>query len=79
MRVSFFIDPNGNLYHWSFLHGFNYDLDDFEKGLIKEFGKDWLIRTVKSMAVYETIKLTETVDLVRFEWVGDYYGRLHNC
>ena len=67
MRVSFFIDKNDELYHWGFLLGFNRDFNDFENDLINEFGKDWLIRTVKEMAVYETRKLTETVDLVRFE------------
>ncbi len=67
MRVSFFIDKNDELYHWGFILGFNRDFNDFEKELINDFGKDWLIRTVKSMAVYETRKLTETVDLVRFE------------
>lgn len=67
MRVSLFIDPNNDLYHWSYIRGFNYDLEDIEKDLIKEFGKDWLIKTVKEMAITERRKLTESIDLVRFE------------
>ena len=67
MRVSFFIDKNDELYHWSFLHRFNYDIDESEWDLINKFGKDWIIKTVKEMAVYETRKLTDTIDLVRFE------------
>ena len=67
MRVSFFINPNDEIYHWSFLHRFNYDLDEFELDLINKFGKDWLIKTVKEMAVYETRKLNDYIELVRFQ------------
>lgn len=71
MKVSLFIDKNDEFYHWSGIRGFNYDLEDIEKDLIKEFGKDWLIKTVKEMAINERRKLTESIDLVRFEWIGD--------
>lgn len=67
MRISFFIDKNDEFYHWSFLHGFNYDLADDEWDLINKFGKDWLIKTVKEMAVYETRELNEYIKLVRFQ------------
>ena len=67
MRVSFFIDKDDEIYHWSFEHGFNYDLDDSEWDLINRFGKDWLIKTVKEMAVYETRELNDYIKLVRFE------------
>ena len=67
MRVSFFIDKNDEFYHWSFLNGFNYDLADDEWDLINKFGKDWIIKTVKKMAVYETRELNEYIKLVRFQ------------
>ncbi len=67
MKVSFFIDKNDELYHWSFLHGFNYDLDETEIDLINKFGKDFIIKSVKEMAVYETRELNNIVKLVRFE------------
>ncbi len=67
MKVSLLIDKDDKFYHWNRIRGLNYDLEEFEKDLIKEFGKDWLIKTVKEMAVYETKKLTESIDLVRFE------------
>lgn len=67
MKVSFFIDKNDEFYHWQYINGFNYDLDDFERDLINKFGKDFLIRTVKEMAVYETKRLNGHIELVRFE------------
>ena len=67
MRISFFIDKNDEFYHWSFLHCLNYDLADYEWELINKFGKDWLIKTVKEMAVYETRELNEYIKLVRFQ------------
>ena len=67
MKVSFFIDKNDEFYHWQYLNGFNYDLDEFERDLINEFGRDFLIRTVKEMAVYETRRLNAHIELVRFE------------
>lgn len=39
MRVSFFIDKNDEFYHWNYFKGFNYDLDEFEWDLIKNFVK----------------------------------------
>ncbi len=65
MKVPLFIDKDDKIYHWSGICGFNYDLEEFELDLIKEFGKDWLIKTVKEMAAYETRKLTESIDLVK--------------
>ena len=67
MKVSFFIDKNDEFYHWQYLKGFNYDLDDFEWDLINEFGKEFIIKTVKEMDVYETRKLKDHIELVRFE------------
>ncbi len=67
MKVPLFIDKNDEFYHWSGIRGFNYDLEDIEMDLIKEFGKEWLIKTVKEMAINERRKLTESIDLVRFK------------
>lgn len=67
MRVSFFIDKNDEFYHWNAIRGFNYDLDEFEWDLINQFGKEFIIKTVKEMAVYETRKLNDYIELVRFE------------
>ena len=67
MKVSFFIDKNDEFYHWQYLKGFNYDLDDFEWDLINEFGKEFIIKTVKEMNVYETRELNDYIELVRFE------------
>lgn len=67
MKVSFFIDKNDEFYHWQYLKGFNYDLDESEWDLINRFGKDFIIKTVKEMAVYETRKLNDYIELVRFE------------
>ena len=67
MKISLFIDKNNEFYHYSNL-SFNYDLRDDEWDIINEFGKENIIKTVVSMAVYETIKLTDIVKLVRFQW-----------
>ena len=67
MKVSFFIDNNDDLCHWSGLFGFNYDLGDDEWELINRFGKDWIIETVQKMGVYETIDLNDYIKLMRFE------------
>lgn len=67
MKVSFFIDKNDEFYHWQYLNGFNYDLDESELELINRFGKDSLIRTVKEMEVYESRRLNDFIELVRFE------------
>ena len=67
MKVSFFIDKNDEFYHWSFLKGFNYDLSDEEWDLINQFGKNWLIKTVKEMNVYETRELNNYIKLMRFQ------------
>ena len=67
MRVSFFIDENDELYHWQYHKGFNYDLDKFEQDLINKFGKDSIIKLVKSMNVYETKQLSDIIKLQRFE------------
>ena len=67
MKISFFIDEDDRFCHWTYLHGFNHDLDDIEWDLINKFGKDWLIKTVKEMAVYETRKLNGYIKLVRIE------------
>ena len=67
MRVSFFIDKDDRFYHWSYLQGFNYDLDESEWDLINRFGKEFIIKTVKEMAVYETRNLNDYIKLVRFE------------
>ena len=66
MKISLFIDKNNEFYHYSNL-SFNYDLRDDEWDIINEFGKENIIKTVVSMAVYETIKLTDIVKLVRFQ------------
>ena len=67
MKISFFIDKNDEFYHWSFLKGFNYELDEMEWDLINQFGKKEIIEMVKSMNVYETRILSDIVKLVRFE------------
>ncbi len=67
MKISLFIDKNNEFYHYSNL-SFNYDLGDDEWDIINEFGKENIIKTVVNMAVYETIKLTDIVKLVRFQW-----------
>ena len=72
MKISLFIDKNNEFYHYSNL-SFNYDLRDDEWDIINEFGKENIIKTVVSMAVYETIKLTDIVKLVRFQWENYLY------
>ena len=67
MKVSFFIDKNDKIYHWQYLSGFNYDLSEFEVELLKDYGVDFLIKTVKKMRVYEHLRLNGLVELVRFE------------
>jgi len=67
MRVSFFIDKNDKFYHWQYYEGFNYDLDEFEWDLINKFGKEFIIKLVKSMNVYETKQLSDIIKLVRIE------------
>jgi len=67
MRVSFFIDKNDEFYHWQYYEGFNYDLDEFEWDLINKFGKEFIIKLVKSMNVYETKQLSDIIKLVRIE------------
>lgn len=66
MKISLFIDKNNKFYHYS-KYTFNYDLTDDEWEIINHFGKDNIIKTVSQMAVYETIRLTDIVELVRFE------------
>lgn len=66
MKISLFIDKNDKFYHYS-NYTFNYDLTDDEWEIINHFGKDNIIKTVSQMAVYETIRLTDIVELVRFE------------
>ena len=67
MRVSFFIDKNDEFYHWNYFKGFNYDLDEFEWDLINKFGKEAIIKLVKSMNVYEKKQLSDIIKLVRIE------------
>ena len=67
MKISFFIDENDEFYHWSYLKGFNYELEEMELDLINKFGKDFIIQTVKEMNVYETRDLSEIIKLVRIE------------
>lgn len=67
MRVSFFIDKNDEIYHWQYHDGFNYNLDEFEWDLINKFGKEPIIKLVKSMNVYETKQLSDIIKLVRIE------------
>lgn len=67
MKVSFFIDKNDEFYHWQYLKGFNYDLEDDEWELINKFGKQKIIETVKKMNVYESRRLNDYIELVRFE------------
>ena len=67
MKVSFFIDKNDEFYHWQYLKGFNYDLEDDEWELINQFGKQQIIETVKKMNVYESRRLNDYIELVRFE------------
>ena len=67
MRVSFFIDKNDEFYHWNYFKGFNYDLDEFEWDLINKFGKEAIIKLVKSMNVYEKKQLSNIIKLVRIE------------
>ena len=67
MKVSLFIDENDEFYHWSYLKNFNYDLEELEWDLINQFGKDFLIETVKSMKIYESRALNEYIELIRFE------------
>lgn len=45
----------------------NYDLDEFEWDLINKFGKESIIKLVKSMNVYETKQLSDIIKLVRIE------------
>ena len=65
MKVSFFIDENDELCHWCEF-SFNYDLTDLELDLINKFGKEYIIKTVKKMSVYQTIDLNDYIKLVRF-------------
>ena len=67
MKVSCFIDKNDEFYHWQYLKGFNYDLEDDEWELINKFGKQKIIETVKKMNVYESRRLNDYIELVRFE------------
>ena len=71
MKVSFFIDKNDEFYHWQYLKWFNYDLDDSEWDLINRFGKEFIIKTVKEMAVYETRNLNDYIKLVRLEELNE--------
>ncbi len=66
MKVSFFIDKNDKFYHYS-NYSFNYELSDDEWDLLNHFGVENIIKTVSQMAVYETIRLTDIVKLVRFQ------------
>ena len=68
MKVSFFIDENDEFYHWQYHKGFNYDLDEFEWDLINKFGKEHIIKLVKSMNVYEIKQLSDIIKLQRFKW-----------
>ena len=67
MRVSLFIDKYDKFYHWSYLKGFNYDLEMPETDLLITFGRKEIIEMVKSMNVYETRQLSDIVKLVRFQ------------
>lgn len=65
--LSFFIDKHDEFYHWNYFKGFNYDLDEFEWDLINKFGKEAIIKLVKSMDVYEKKQLSDIIKLVRIE------------
>ena len=65
MRVSFFIDNSDKIYHWRKFK-LDYNLDKFEVDLINDYGKDFIVETVKKMRVYERVKLDNLVVLQRF-------------
>ena len=67
MRVSFFIDKNtGEFYHFRKFKITN-DLDDFERDLIDDFGKDSIFELAKEMRVGEYRQLSKLVSLTRFQ------------
>lgn len=64
--ISSYVGLTGLLW-WCATIGFNYDLDEFEWDLINKFGKESIIKLVKSMNVYETKQLSDIIKLVRIE------------